>query len=86
MQHVEFDEVRERASELLTGTEALTVEHQGHAVGVYLPLGQSARPDGQNGLDALRAAIAAALANGQMTVDELADAFDLCYPMSKAHV
>lgn len=82
MQHVEIEEVRERASELLTGTEALTVEHQGHAVGVYLPLPQPAQRNAQDSLDALRAAISAALANGQMTVDELADLFDLRRPVS----
>jgi hypothetical protein len=82
MQHVEIEEVRERASELLTGSEALTVEHQGHVVGVYLPLPQPDQQGGQDSLAALRAAIAAALSNGQLTVDELADLFDLRRPVA----
>ena len=82
MQHVEIEDVRERASELLTGSEALTVEHDGHPVGVYLPLPQPAQQGARDTLVALRAAIAAALDNGQMTADELADLFDLRRPVA----
>ena len=82
MQHVEIQEFRERAAELLTGTEAITVESQGHAVGVYLPLPHSARPEALESLIALRAAVAAALSNRQITEDELADLFDLRRPIS----
>lgn len=82
MQRVEIEEFRERAAELLTGTEALTVESQGQAVGVYLPLPHPARAEAQESLVALRTAVVAALATGQLTEDELADLFDLRRPIS----
>jgi hypothetical protein len=82
MQRVEVQKFKERASELLTGTEALTVESHGQAVGVYLPLLQPSEQAAQDSLAALRAAIAAALTNGQLTEDELADLFDLRRPVS----
>ena len=81
MQRVEIQEFCERASELLTGTEALAVEHEGQAVGVYLPVPQHAQQDAQDKLAALRVALAAALANGHITADELADFFDLRHPV-----
>jgi hypothetical protein len=81
MQRVEIEELRERAAELLTGTEALTVERQGQPVGVYLPVSHAAPRDAHDSMTVLRAAIAAALATGQMTADELADLFDLRHPV-----
>ncbi len=81
MQRVEIQDLRERASELLTGDEALTVERQGQAVGVYLPLPHPASQAAQDSMTSLRMAVAAALANGQMSGDELADVFDLRRPM-----
>jgi hypothetical protein len=77
MKRVGIQELCERASELLTGNEVLTVERQGQAVGVYLPLSSSPDHNARDSLAALRTAVAAALANGQMTEDELADLFDL---------
>lgn len=83
MQRIELQELRERASELLTGTEALTVERQGQAIGLYLPLPHAGSQDtkDKDGMAALRAAVAAALANGQMTQEELADFLDLRHPV-----
>jgi hypothetical protein len=81
MKRVGIQEFCERASELLSGNEVVTVERQGQAVGVYLPLSSSPDHNAQDSLAALRAAVAAALANGQMTEDELADLFDLRRPL-----
>ena len=81
MKRVGIQELCERASEVLTGNEVLTVERQGQAVGVYLPL-SSPDHNARDSLAALRTAVAAALANGQMTEDELADLFDLRRPLS----
>ena len=81
MKRVGIQEFWEQASELLTENEVLTVERQGQAVGVYLPLSSSSDHNARDSLAALRAAVAAALANGQMTEDELADLFDLRRPL-----
>lgn len=81
MQRVEIQDLRERASELLTGDEALTVERQGQAVGVYLPLPHPASQAAQDSMARLRAAVNAALSNGQMSEDNLADVFDLRHPL-----
>jgi hypothetical protein len=81
MKRVGIQAFCERASELLTGNEVVTVERQGQAVGVYLPLSSPTDHNVRDSLVALRAAVAAALANGQMAEDELADLFDLRRPL-----
>jgi hypothetical protein len=81
MQRVEIEELRERAAELLTGTEALSVERQGQPVGVYLPVPRTLPRDAQDSMTTLRAAVAAALAQGQISAEELADLFDLRHPV-----
>ena len=65
----------------VNGNEVLNVERQEQAVGVYLPLSSPPDHKARDSLAALRAAVAAALANGQMTEGELADLFDLRRPL-----
>lgn len=81
MKTVAIQEFEERATELLTGHEALTVEQRGYAIGVYFPLPTTPTGNGHDGRATLRAAVAAALRNQTTTEDELAELFDLRHPL-----
>jgi hypothetical protein len=81
MKTVAIQDFEDRATELLTGHEALTVEQHGQAVGVYIPLPSMPAKNEQDSLATLRAAVAAALANHVTSEDELAELFDLRHPL-----
>jgi len=82
MRRIDVQEFRTQAPDVLAGNEALTVEREGQAVGVYLPLPQHQSRDKETSMADLQAAIDAALAGGSMSRDELADLFDLRQPLS----
>ncbi len=82
MRRIDVQEFRSQAPDVLAGNEAITVEREGQAVGVYLPLPQHLSSDKEASIADLQAAIDAALAEGTISRDELADLFDLRRPIS----
>ncbi len=82
MRRIDMQEFRGQAPDVLAGNEALTVERDGQAVGVYLPLPRHQSRDKEASMADLQATIDTAPTEGTISRDELADLFDLRQPMS----
>ncbi|MGB8698827.1 MAG: hypothetical protein WCD18_05365 [Thermosynechococcaceae cyanobacterium] len=82
MKQVTLNQLNQESASLLTSHEAITVEHQGEVIGVYLPQKKVDQAELQHNLDQLDRLIKKICSTNGLTENEFADLFDLTEPSS----
>jgi hypothetical protein len=82
MRQVTLNQLNQEPASLLTSNEAITVEHQGKIIGVYLPQKTVDQAELQHNLDKLDQLIKKICSSNGLAENEFADLFDLSEPSS----
>lgn len=80
MKQVAVSELQEKATDYLTGSEPLAIEHNGEVVGYYYPKKRTKHEELERDLERLDQLVKQIRAKNGMTEDEFADLFDLSKP------
>jgi hypothetical protein len=81
VERVDAREFGNHAAKYLALREPLEIERDGRPIGYYLPAKRATDEEVKRAIDRLNEAVAALLAESEMTKDELVELFDLTRPV-----